>query len=221
MIFVYKNILTKCLFNLIRNFFYCIRNAKLVVHDNVSISKSSFGSNVTLHSGVTIFNTFINDCTYIAVNTKVANSTLGKFCSIGPNCLIGPGRHPSSTFVSTHPSFYSTLYQNNFSFVKQKKFEEFLPIVIGHDVWIGANSVVMDGIKIGNGCIIGANSIVTKDVPDYAIVGGVPAKIIRYRFNQDIIQKLQKIQWWDWSLNKIKQEAHFFDNIENFLKENY
>lgn len=218
---ILKNPLALYIKNTIKNIYICTKNPTLQIQSHVVMSQVSLGRHNKFYSHVILNNLSIGDFSYVATNTIINQASIGKFCSIGPNCLIGPGRHPASMFVSTHPSFYSTFRQCGYSFVNENKFKEYLPVTIGHDVWIGANCIIMDGVKIGNGCIVGANSVVTKDIPDYAIVGGVPAKIIRYRFNQDIISKITKIQWWDWSLDKIRRESPLFDDIEKFLKESY
>lgn len=93
-------------------------------------------------------------------------------------------------------------------------------IIIGNDVWIGANSTIMSGVKIGDGAIVGATSTVTKDIPPYAIVAGNPAKIIKYRFNDEQINFLLEISWWDWEESKIKSESMdmWSDNLDEFIK---
>lgn len=90
-------------------------------------------------------------------------------------------------------------------------------IVVGNDVWIGADCLLMDGIKIGNGSVIATRSVVTKDVPPYAIVAGAPAKIIRFRFSDEQIKALETIKWWDWDLSRIEQSADTFSNIDEFI----
>ena len=96
-------------------------------------------------------------------------------------------------------------------------------IVIGNDVWIGYEALIMAGVHIGNGAIIGSRAVVTKDVPPYTIVGGVPARPIRKRFTDDTIQKLEALKWWDWSYEKIKQSLPYLLNgyIENLSKQNF
>ena len=98
--------------------------------------------------------------------------------------------------ISTHPVFFSTRMQSGYTFADESYFEEYRGTTIGNDVWIGANAIVIDGVRIGDGAVVAAGAVVTKDVPAYAIVGGVPARIIRYRFLQTDIDVLLKINWW-------------------------
>ena len=113
--------------------------------------------------------------------------------------------------------FYSTRKQNGYTLSKEDKIEERKPIVIGNDVFIGANVIVLDGVTIGNGAVIGAGAVVSKDIPPYAIVVGCPIKIIKYRFNDEIINKLESIQWWNDDANQVLIEKNFFD-VENFIE---
>lgn len=163
-------------------------------------------------------------CTYYASNLSVANprqTVIGNFCSIGENVHLGHGEHPKN-FLSTSPYFYydslkwkkpQTKSYNNFWYYE--------PVVIGHYVWIGDNVFVKNGIKIGNGAIVGACSVVTHDVPPYAIVAGVPARIIRYRFDEKTIKELLKLPWWNLPDEIIKQIP--YDDINaaiKFIKQN-
>ncbi len=167
-------------------------------------------------------NVILGEFSYICSNTAIINTTIGKFCSIASNVKIGLGFHPTNEFISTHPSFYAT---NNIgckiSFTKEQLFEEFKPITIGNDVWIGNNAIVLDGVNIGNGAIIGAGAIVTKDIPPYAIAVGVPAQIIKYRFKDEEIKILENFKWWDrpieWIITNAKsfQSNIFFEKIKN------
>ena len=103
------------------------------------------------------------------------------------------------------------------TYSKERRFEEFkAQIEIGNDVWIGDSAIIMDGVKIGDGSIIAAGAVVTKDVPPYAIVGGVPAKIIRYRFDEDDINFLLELSWWEKDKKWIKENAEKFSDIRNF-----
>lgn len=194
------------------------------------------GKNVLLntHNEFKGFNAIGNDTifasssiglgSYIADRSVITKAAIGKFCSIGSFVQTGLGVHPSSGFVSSHPAFYSTQKQAGFSFVDKDIFKEHLfidankkyVVLIGNDVWIGNNVIIMDGIKIGDGAIIASGSIVTKDVAPYTIVGGVPAKFMKPRFDEQQTKKLLTIKWWDWSLDKIKADSRFFENVEFF-----
>lgn len=167
-------------------------------------SKSILGSNVHLLENCTINNSSINSFTYLGKNCLVQNSTIGKFCSIANNVSIGLGQHPLDLF-STSPLFYRKKNTFLLDLIERDLFfDEYRDIKIGNDVWIGANAILLDGITIGDGVVIGANSVVTKDLPPYAIVGGIPAKIIRYRFTDEDKNNLMIQKWWEWDVKIIK-----------------
>ncbi|MHA7967353.1 CatB-related O-acetyltransferase [Paenibacillus sp. CAU 1782] len=159
------------------------------------------------------------DSNTVAINRFL--KSVGSFCSINHTAAIGTiGNHPldlvtTSTFIY-HPSwgFVDEIDTNLIN-----KYNP--PIVIENDVWIGTNAIILPGVTIRNGAIIGAGAVVTKEVPPYAIVGGVPAKIIRYRFEPHIIEALLDIKWWDWDDEKIKANLDLFYSIEDFVKEHH
>ncbi len=142
--------------------------------------------------------------------------SIGSFCSIAFDVNIAEGTHPIS-YVTTSPIAYDPAFGMAKTYNK-----DVLALthkaIIGNDVWIGRNAVILSGVKIGNGAIIGAGAVVIKDVPDYAIVGGVPAKIIRYRFTPEIIETLNKIKWWEWSDEKIISNLNLLSNPEKFIE---
>lgn len=152
---------------------------------------------------------------YMGKNNSVANTKIGSFCSIASYCAIGGGAHPLD-MVSTSPVFYDrkNVFGQNFGTIEAKINKM---VTIGNDVWVGEGVFINDGITVGDGAIIGAHSVVTHDVPAYAIVAGAPAKVLRYRFSEDEIRKLITIKWWNWSEEKLKQYGNQFVSIDEML----
>jgi acetyltransferase-like isoleucine patch superfamily enzyme len=143
---------------------------------------------------------------------------VGKYCSIASDVHLGLGIHPLSPFVSTHPSLFLRRDWRGWSFADRDYRAEYKPVKIGNDVWIGLRGAIKDGVSIGDGAVVAAGAVVVSDVPPYAIVGGVPAKHIRYRFSPEIIAFLVDFKWWekgeDW-MQKHWQKLH---DIEQFFR---
>ena len=156
-----------------------------------------------------IYQSQIDDYSYVASGTQVICTEIGKFCSIADDVILGPGIHTLSQ-ISSSPIFTEYYNAVGKSWTSKTVAKPFKPVRIGHDVWIGSRVVVMGGVTIGNGAVVGACAVVTKDVPPYAIVGGVPAKVIRYRFPEDVISKLEEIHWWDMPEEKLKSYIALF-----------
>ena len=169
-----------------------------------------------LYPPYALYNVTIGLGTYVSSNARIADTRIGNFCSIGPNFLCGWGIHPL-TGVSTNPAFYSSKKQSGFSFCKEDKFVERRPIEIGNDVFIGANVFILDGVIIGDGVVIGAGAIVNKDIPAYSVAVGCPIKIIKKRFNDEIITNLMKIQWWNLEEESLQQVEKYFYDVEQFI----
>lgn len=216
--FLYKNPLTRYIKNILTSQIMSFKYKDIKIYENVSLSYSAFGKNICLYPNVKLHNVRLGDFSYIANNTRIANANIGKFCSIAPDCVIGLGIHPSRDFISTHPAFYSTAKQANISFVKENRFQEHIPINIGNDVWIGQGVIIKDGVNIGDGVIIGAGSVVTKDLLAYGIYAGVPARLVRFRFDNDTIKILQNLKWWDLPLNDLKLYAPYFNDATSLKK---
>lgn len=175
----------------------------------------------------TIYNDFISDPRQFEQNNVLYHYPInherliiGKFCSIacGVKFLFNCANHTlKSLSTYTFPLFYEDweLEKSNVASAWDNKGD----IVIGNDVWIGFEAVILAGVKIGDGAIIGTRAVVTKDVPPYSIVGGIPAKVIRKRYSPDIIEQLLSLRWWDWTKDRIKRNLPFImaGNIENEL----
>lgn len=182
--------------------------------DTLVSSKTVFEDNASVASG-DIRDSFIGRGSYMRHNVNLPNCYIGRFCSIASNVFCVISNHPIDR-VSTYPGFYRTPYDFLLHFddenegPKYKHTDDGFNVHVGNDVWIGENVRIMSGTKIGDGAIVGTGAVVTKDVPPYAIVGGVPAKIIRFRFPKDEIDFLLKTKWWDWPIDKIKAYSKHF-----------
>ncbi|WP_392564186.1 CatB-related O-acetyltransferase [Orbus wheelerorum] len=174
---------------------------------NIKISKLA---NVLNHSTIA-YNCSIDDYSYTAFYCLVGpDSKIGKYCSIAHNTYIGADSHPT-IWLSTHPFQHYSIGKNCDAIIGS--------VTVEHDVWIGANTVILAGLNIGSGAIIAAGAVVTKDVPPYAIVGGVPAKIIKYRFSHEIIDQLLELRWWDFSADTLRDNKIEFRDINKAIKQ--
>lgn len=189
--------------------------------------KSSFEGRNVIYEKAEISNSVIGFATYVGLNSKIRSAKIGRFCTIADNVRTSLGKHPAGEFVSIHPAFYSTAKQAGFSFVEEQLFEEHtyidegkqFVVEIGNDVWIGNNVMITDGVKIGDGAVIAAGSIVTKNIPSYAIYGGIPAKLIRYRFKPEEIEFLLRFKWWQKDFAWLEKHHGLFTSVEKFMQE--
>lgn len=207
---------------------YNLKKTKnITFHKNVFITLSNrYEGNNSIASNSSLSNSFLGYGTYLGSNCSIKNTKIGRFTSIGQkvNCIFG--KHPSNTFVSTHPAFFSTRKQAGFTFAQEQLFEEFEPphdnegnytITIGNDVWIGDGVSIMDGVRISDGAIVAAHALVVQDVPPYTVVGGIPAKPIKKRFSDIQIAFLLDFKWWNKDLNWIESNAKEFADICKFF----
>lgn len=171
------------------------------IHPTVTL-----GHDIYLAEGVDVRkNVTIGDYSYCSAGTVLFNgTTVGRFCSIGYNVQIGCPEHPLH-FFSTSPSVYRKSHAAKH--VDWPEDDILEPVTIGNDVWIGSNAVILHGVRIGNGAVVAAGAVVTKDVPDFAVVGGVPAKLIRRRFDPEIEGVIAESKWWEKDISWIESFA--------------
>lgn len=178
---------------------------------NSRIAKSS-----KVESGTSFMSSEMSEYSFCGYNCDIVHTSIGKFTSIANNVKVGGGMHPIS-WVSTSPVFYEGRDSVTFKFANFKR-DDVKTTLIGNDVWIGEGTIVKQGVSIGDGAVIGMGSVVTKDVPPYAIIGGVPARIIRYRFNDYQIQELLKSEWWNLDKKHLLRLAQYIRDVDIFIE---
>lgn len=205
------------------------KNRGIAWSSRVSLSSQLDGmtrifANTTFH-GRLGYGSYIGEHSSLSAN-------IGRFTSVGPYVRCNPGQHPyQAPYATTAPCFFSLNkhnLQNGGTFATRQCYDEFayfdkdqaVAIKIGNDCWIGEGAFLVGGIQIGDGAVVLAHAVVTKNVPPYAIVGGVPAKVIRYRYDEATIAFLQKIQWWNQPPSWFKQHWELLCNIDK-LKQYY
>lgn len=178
---------------------------------NCKIDKTS-----AVCSGSQINDTTMGRYSYIGHDCFFVNVEVGSFCSIADGCRVGGAMHPIYR-VSSSPVFHAgkNVMKKNFCYAEAIETPK---TIIGNDVWIGANACIKAGVTIGDGAVIGMGAVVTEDVGPYEVRAGVPARLIKKRFDDDTINKLIETQWWNWDDEKISRLSDKFENVEDFLK---
>lgn len=191
-----------------------------LVETGSQLAHCSLAAAVALQTNCVLNDTQLGRFSYVGRDTFLSGVAAGSFTSIGPRTLLGCGDHPAD-LISTAPVFYSTRRQCGATFAARDHAVERSTITLGHDVWLGAHVFVRDGVVIGNGAIVAAGAVVTQDVPPYAIVGGVPAKLIRFRFPATAIAQLLALQWWHWDEPRLRAAQPWFaqTDITAFLEQ--
>lgn len=181
-----------------------------------AIKKSNIHSTSKVGSFSHLVRVKMNKYSYIGNNCTVIDVDIGGFCSIADNVIIGGASHPIN-WVSTSPVFHDgkNIMRKNFA---NHPYELTKKTILKNDIWIGNNSLIKSGVTINNGAVVGMGSVVTKDIGEYEIWAGNPAKLIRKRFSDEIIKQLSASDWWSWNDDEINKFAKFMNRTESFLE---
>lgn len=180
------------------------------------VINSDIHKTAKINSGATIVDSTIGRYSYTCYDDEIVNCEIGQFCSISDEVVIGGAEHPM-TWVSTSPVFQNVKHSGPKRKFTEFDFEGIKRTIIGNDVWIGKRAIIKAGVRIGDGAVIGSGSVVTKDVPPYAIVGGVPAKVIKYRFDEATINRLLQSKWWNMEDEELAKYVHSIKDPKAFL----
>lgn len=185
------------------------------VHD------SRLGAWTAVGARTTISETDFGDYSYVVNDSSIIYARIGRFCSIAAQSRLNPGNHPLDRAALHHFTYRSLSYQlgesDDAEFFEWRRSHA---VTLGNDVWIGHGAVVLPGVTIGDGAAVGAGAVVSKDVPPFAVVGGVPARVIRYRFDEATRDRLQRLAWWHWDRERLRAALPDFRalSIEAFLE---
>ncbi len=211
---------------MMRLILFLITKFKSLFQRNIAFSSrleySDVSSKAKIWGHCKLFHSSLGGYSYVGRNSRLTFADVGKFCSIAGDVIVGMGTHTLDK-LSTSPVFTEMINGTGQRWTDKTAVEPFKRVVVGNDVWIGARAMIMGGVTIGDGAVVGAGAIVTKDVPPFAVVGGVPAKIIRYRFSGDVIEKLEASHWWSLDDKILKENITLFqkplekDNLERLI----
>jgi len=190
------------------------------IHPTAELESCTLGRYTEVGARSRLLEVVLSDYSYIMNDSEVAYATFGKFCSVAAMTRINPGNHPMSRASQSHFTYRASAY-----FPDEADEESFFDwrrshhVHVGHDVWIGHGAIILPGRTVGDGAVIGAGAVVTKDVPPFAVAAGNPARVIRQRFPEEIGVRLQRLAWWHWSHEQLRQALPNFRRltIDQFL----
>lgn len=189
-----------------------------VFHAGVFIKDCAFGAWTEIGANSALVETTVGDYSYTAGDNQIIYTEIGKFSNIASHVRINPGNHPMERVTLHHITYRRSMYglgEDDAAFFQWRREHK---CVIGHDTWLGHNVVVMPGVTIGTGAVVGSGAVVTKDIAPYTIAAGVPAKPIRQRFPDAVVEQLLHIAWWDWDRATLETRFDDLYNIDRFVE---
>jgi len=181
---------------------------------SADVRDCTFGIYTEVGARTTLLEVSLGDYSYVVNDSDIAYTTIGKFCSIAAMTRINPGNHPMWRASQSHFTYRAGSYfpgeEDDAAFFAWRRQHH---VGIGHDVWIGHAAIILPGRNIGTGAVVAAGAVVTKDVPDYTIVVGNPARPIRRRFEVEVAARLQQLAWWDWDHETLRQALPDFRQL--------
>jgi phosphonate metabolism protein (transferase hexapeptide repeat family) len=175
-----------------------------LIHPTAVVKDATIGRYCEIGARSSLVASSFGDYSYMASHSDIINSAIGKFCSIAAMTRINPGNHPMERASQSHFTYRASYYfsgeRDEVEFFEWRRAHA---VVIGHDVWLGHGAVILPGVTVGDGAVIAAGAVVSKDVAPYTIVGGVPGKPIRERFDRQTAGRMQSLAWWDWEHERL------------------
>jgi phosphonate metabolism protein (transferase hexapeptide repeat family) len=173
------------------------------IHPTASVRDSTLGAYTEVGARTTLAEVEMGDYSYVVHDAQIIYATIGRFCSIASHTRVNPGNHPLDRVALNHFTYRASAYglgPDEAGFFDWRRGRR---VTLGHDVWLGHGVIVLPGVSIGTGAAIGAGAVVTKDIPPFAIAVGNPARVIRFRFPEQIRAALLEIAWWDWPRERL------------------
>lgn len=192
-----------------------------LIHPSATVRDSVLGRYTEVGARTSVVETHFGDYSYVVHDSDIIYATVGKFCSIAAMTRINPGNHPMHRASQSHFTYRASAYfpgeRDEDAFFDWRRSQR---VTIGHDVWIGHGAIVLAGRSVGTGAVVAAGSVVTKDVPNYTIVAGNPARPVRRRFEEDVAHRLLALAWWDWEHARLHAALDDFRalSIDAFLE---
>ncbi len=184
------------------------------IHPTASVENAYLHGWTEVGARSSIIESTLGDYSYVTNDCEIIYTEIAKFCSIAAHCRINPGNHPLQRAALHHFTYRSNLFDLGEDDAAFFDWRRSFPVSLGNDVWLGHGAIVMPGITIGDGAVVGAGAVVSRDVAPFMIVAGVPAVVVRPRFPQWVMDALQRIRWWDWSHEVLKERMADFRSLE-------